>query len=405
LTGAEEWRQTAEEIFTYVRRDMTAPEGGFYSAEDADSEGEEGTFYVWTPAEISKILSPALARVATGFWGVTPRGNFEGGHTILAISRSLEEYATETGESVETVRAQLEEARQTLFEDREKRIHPLKDDKILTSWNGFMIAALAKGAQAFDAPEHAELAARAADFVLENLRDDNGRLLRRYRDGEAGIPGYCEDYAFFVWGLIELYEATFESRYLEQALALSEQMLELFWDSERGGLFSTGTDAEKLLIRPKEYGDGALPSGNSVAALNLLRLARMTGDVALEEKASALLESFGARFVQSPIGFMQAWWAVDFAVGPSREIVIAGDGGNGTRELTRTIRETYLPRKVVLALTGDDDRLAKLAPFVKQMGPIDGKPAVYVCRNYLCDLPVTSVEALSDLLSGSGDSN
>ncbi|HUU44876.1 MAG TPA: thioredoxin domain-containing protein, partial [Acidobacteriota bacterium] len=398
LTGEPVWRQVAEEIFTYVLRDMTSPDGVFYSAEDADSEGEEGTFYVWRTDEFGEVLDDDPADLARRFWGVTEQGNFEGGRSILFQSRSLGAFAQSEGRPVDDVRAALDEARARLLAHRAQREHPLKDDKVLTSWNGYMIAALAKAAQAFNEPRYADAAIKAADFILAKLRRSDGRLLRRYRDGEAKIPAFSDDYAYLIWGLIELYEATFEARYLEEALALNQDLLRLFWDNDGGGFFFAGNDSEELLVRSKDYADGALPSGNSVAALNLIRLGRMTGNTALEERAQALLRSFAARFRESPVFHMQAWWAIDLAVGPSQEIVIAADTRDGTVDLVQAVRERYLPRKVLLAVTGDDGQVVQLAPFAQQMGPVDGKAAAYLCRNYQCDLPVTSAVALDALL-------
>jgi hypothetical protein len=398
LTGEAEWRTVAEEIFTYVLRDMTSPEGGFYSAEDADSEGEEGTFYVWSPQEIDQVVGAELGALVRKFWSVTPGGNFEG-HSIPFMSRSLAEFAAAEGQSTESVRDDLEQARQLLFEHREGRIHPLKDDKQLVSWNGFMIAAMAKAAQAFAEPRYTEAATKAADFILAKLRNQDGRLLRRYRDGEAKITGFCEDYAYLVWGLIELYEATFETRYLAEAQTLTDDMLRLFWDDARGGLYFTGTDGENLLVRSKEYNDGALPSGNSVAAMNLIRLGRMTGKTEYEERADALLKSFAQQFSSSPINYLQAWWAVDFAVGPAQEIVVAADSKAGLTNLADAVRARYLPRKVLLATSADDPQAVALAPFLKMMGPINGQPAAYVCRNFQCETPVTTTEALIQRLN------
>jgi len=400
LTGNDEWRAVAEEIFTYVLRDMTSPDGAFYSAEDADSEGEEGTFYVWEPDGFDQPLGPDRGNLARRFWGVTATGNFEGGRAILHQVMSPDVLAEAVNRPVDEVRRDIDDARRRLFELRQQREHPFKDDKVLMSWNGFMIAALAKASQAFDQPRYADAAAQAARFVLETLRDDRGRLLRRYRDGSAGIPAFSEDYAYLVWGLIELYEATFDARYLQEALALNDEMLRLFWDDADGGLHFTGIDSEELLVRPKEYGDGAMPSANSVAALNLLRLGRMTGNTGLEARADAMLRSFGSRFAQSPTNYMQAWWALDFAHGPSYEIVLAADNPDAIHsDIAQAIRSRYLPRKVLMARFGDNPPVAKLAPYLAAMKPVNGQPTVYVCRNYQCELPVTSTDALNRLLA------
>jgi uncharacterized protein YyaL (SSP411 family) len=268
VTGKVEFAQVAREIFTYVLRDMTAPEGGFYSAEDADSEGEEGLFYVWTPKEVKEHLGEETGDLYCRFYGITEEGNFEEGLSIPHMRIPLQTFAKKEGMDTTRFETILKDARKVLFDLRKKRVHPLKDDKILTSWNGLMIAAFAKGYEALGNEAYAEAAKRAAGFILQNLRTADGRLLRRYRHGDAAYPGYLDDYAFLVWGLIELYEATFEVSYLEEAVALNKAMIDIFWDKQGGGLFFTGKGNEPLITQSKEIYDGALPSGNSVAVLN-----------------------------------------------------------------------------------------------------------------------------------------
>ncbi len=264
VTGKDNFAQVAREIFTYVLRDMTAPEGGFYSAEDADSEGKEGLFYVWTPKEIKDQLGEKLGGLVCRFYDVTEAGTFEEGRSIPHMPLSLKAFAELEGFSLTKFEASLEDARHRLYQVREKRVHPLKDDKVLTSWNGLMIAAFAKGYQVFGDQEYADAAKRAADFVLKNLKATDGRLLRRYRQGDAAYPAYLDDYVFLVWGLIELYEATFDVSYLEEAVTLNSAMVDIFWDKQDGGLYFTGTGNEQLITRSKEIYDGAIPSGNSV---------------------------------------------------------------------------------------------------------------------------------------------
>ena len=270
--------RVAREIFTYVLRDMTDSAGGFYSAEDADSEGEEGLFYLWTPKEVIAILGEGEGNLFCDFYDITEKGNFEGHKSIARITRPIEAFAKARGLEPDVLVARLEESRQKLFLHRKNRIHPLKDDKILTSWNGLMIAALAKGAQVLGESAYARAADKAAKFILKTLKGPDGRLLRRYRTGEAALAAYLNDYAFFVWGLLELYEATFKPAWLEAAIHYTNDMLDLFEDTENGGLFFTGKGNEALITRSREVYDGALPSGNSVAALNLFRLHRMTGN-------------------------------------------------------------------------------------------------------------------------------
>jgi uncharacterized protein YyaL (SSP411 family) len=398
-TGKELPAEVAQQIFAYVLRDMTSPQGGFYSSENADSEGEEGKFYVWTQKEIQEILGSEQADLFGRFHGVNEEGNFEGRRNVLHIPKAPEDFAQDEGTSVEELGRILEQARKRLFDARKARAHPSKDDKILTDWNGLMIAALAKGAQALNEPKYAEAARRAADFLLKNLRRSDGRLLHRYRDGEAAIPGYLDDYAFLVWGLLELYETAFEVRYLKEALHLTEEMINIFWDERKGGFYFTGQDAEEVLARIKQYHDGAIPSGNSVASLNLLRLGKITANDRLERIAEELIRSFGGQVNRSPTGFTQFLVALDFALGPTKEIVVAGDlDGKGTKRMLRSLQGRFLPRKFLILHPEGKDRKAieELAPFVKEQVSIDGKPTAYVCENYACKLPTTDE---ADLIS------
>ena len=289
VTGQEFYRQVAEDIFTYVLRDMTSSQGGFYSAEDADSEGEEGRYYVWEREEVVSILGPAAARFGEAY-DITAAGNFEGRNipNLIGQSNSLE------------VRTLFAEERGLLLTAREKRSKPFKDDKILTSWNGLMIAALGRGGRVLANSRYLAAAQKAADFVLTNLRRGDGRLLARYRDGEAHFNGYAADYAYLIWGLLELYEADQEPRYLKAAEELNQQLLKLFWDPERGGLFFYGADSEPLLVRPKESYDSVMPSDNAVAAWNFLRLGRLASDPALVERGGTQINSFAGSISASP---------------------------------------------------------------------------------------------------------
>jgi uncharacterized protein YyaL (SSP411 family) len=395
--GKEEYGRAAREIFTYVLRDMTSPEGAFYSAEDADSEGHEGLFYVWRPEEIKRHLGKEEGDLFCRFYGVSPEGNFEDGASVLHIPRPLENFAAQEKMETGELEKILKKGRKKLFQVREKRIHPLKDDKILTSWNGLMIAALAKGFQALQDPGFSAAACRAADFILERLRTPQGRLYRRYREGEAAIFGFLEDYAFLVWGLIELHEATFQVRYLEEALRLNRMMIEFFWDEEKGGFYFSGRDNEALIARPKELYDGATPSGNSVAALNLLRLARMTGKSDLEEKTERLVQAFSAAVAETPMAFTQFLNFLDFYLGPGQEIVLAGDPGWETsRAMTAAIQQKFHPNKILLFRAEDDtgEKLAALCPFVKGMKSIGQKATAYLCEGYSCKTPLTDPSAL-----------
>src|SRR5271157_19385 len=407
-TGKSEYANTAREVFTYVLRDMTAPEGGFYSAEDADSEGVEGRFYVWNLEEIDRVLESGEADLVKRVFNAKPSGNFEEeatgsltGSNILHQKSSLSEVASELKLSREVLEERLEEARKKLFDAREKRIHPHKDDKILTDWNGLMIAALSKGAQAFDQPKYADAARKAADFILKTMRDPAGRLLHRFRDGEAALHAHVDDYSFLIWGLLELYEAGFDVRYLESALTLNNDFMAHFWDAGGGGLYFTADDAEELLVRKKEIYDGATPSGNSVAALNLLRLARITANADLEHRAELLARAFSGNIKQFPSAYTQMLVALEFALGPSYEVVIAGRAGSDdTHAILRKLRQVFVPGKVVLLRPMEEDSpaITGLSGYTAKQVSLDGKATVYVCANYQCKLPTTESDKMLELL-------
>jgi len=407
-TKREEYATTAHEIFTYVMRDMTSPEGGFYSAEDADSEGEEGKFYVWTNDEIQKVLSHERTDLAVRLFNITANGNFtdevagrKTGRNILHLTKSIEELASDLSMSVPALQARIEEVREELFAYREKRIHPHKDDKILTDWNGLMIAALAKGALVFDEPRYASAARRAADFILKNVRTSDGRLLHRYRGGEAALTANVDDYAFLIYGLLELYEATFEVYYLETALALNEDLIRHFWDDENGGFYFTADDGERLLVRQKEIYDGAVPSGNSVAMLNLLRLGRLTASAEFGEKAAKIGRAFCGNVSRLPSAYTQLMVAVDFAVGPSYEVVIAGDSqANDTRQMLNAIRGLFVPNKIVILHPTNQKHpsIDDIVPLIKDYSSKDGKATAYVCLDYNCQLPTKDVSSMLELL-------
>jgi uncharacterized protein YyaL (SSP411 family) len=407
-TKKAEYARTAHEIFTYVMRDMTSPEGVFYSAEDADSEGEEGKFYLWTNDEIQKVLSHKRTDLAARLFNIIADGNFSDevtstktGRNILHLTQSIDELAFDLGMSIPDLRARIDEVREELFAYREKRIHPNKDDKILTDLNGLMIAALAKGAQVFNEPRYASAARRAADFILKNVRTSEGRLLHRYRDGEAALTAQVYDYAFLVYGLLELYEATFELYYLETALGLNEDFIRHFWDHENGGFYFTADDGERLLVRQKKIYDGAVPSGNSVAMLNLLRLGRIIASADFEEKAAEIGRAFYGNVSQLPSAHTQLMAAADFAIGPSYEVVIAGDlQANDTRQMLDAIRGTFIPNKIVILHPTDvkPPSIDNIIPFIKDYSSIDGKATAYVCLDYNCQLPTKDIGSMLELL-------
>jgi len=408
-TEKQVFADVAREIFTYVLRDMTAPEGGFYSAEDADSEGEEGVFYVWTPAEIIKVLGKEDGELFNKVFEIEEGGNYldevirqKNGTSIPHRHGSLSETAATFKMDVDELEKKLETARGRLFAHREKRVHPQKDDKILTDWNGLMIAALAKGGQVLGDPRYSQAAAKAADFVLTVLRDKEGKLVKRYRSGSAGLTAHLEDYAFVVWGLIDLYEATFETRYLQQAITLNDTMLEQFWDTEKGGFFMTATDSEKLLTRVKKIYGGAIPSGNAVAALNLLRLSRMTGKTYYEEKQQEIIRAFSGDVAKSPSGFPMLLHSVDFAVGPSYEVVVAGKEirTDDVQSMLHALRKPFIPNKIVLfRADGDLSTISQIASYTAGQKSLDGKATAYVCRDFACSLPTRDLGKMIKNLS------
>lgn len=406
-TGKRKYADIAEQVIAYVLRDMTDPEGGFYSAEDADSEGEEGKFYVWTPDEVTQVLGEEEGELYCRVYDITGTGNFEGHSIPNLIDATVETSARRMQLDVTELNTRLETSRRKLFEHREQRIHPHKDDKILTSWNGLMIMALAKAAKALHKPEYVEAARKAADFILTKLRREDGRLLARYRDGEAAYLGYVDDYAFLVWGLIELYEASFDHTLLQQAVELNRDMLRLFWDEEKGGLFFYGEDGERLFTRPKEIYDGAMPSGNSAAALNLHKLARYTYDAALSQKAEEQLKAFAGSVEKYPSGHALFLMAVDFAFGAPSEIVIAGDPAKEeTQAMIREVHRAFLPNTLTIlhpvGVAGAEE-VGRLIPLVQDKRPLGGRATAYVCENYACQSPVSNLEELRELLQDGSD--
>ncbi len=404
VTGNASYAQTARDIFTYVLRDLRGPEGAFYSAEDAGEVGKEGEFYVWTPEEIKTVVGEEDAAFVMEAFGVTLAGNF----SATQHGGSANQFGGENGTTILTtatspdpsVQTRLDAARAKLLEARNRRKRPHRDDKILTDWNGLMIGVLAYGAKALGEPQYAEEATRAASFVLDRLQQ-KGRLLHRYRDGEAAIPAFLDDYAFLSWGLLELYEATFDARWLSEAKRLTNEMVRLFWDDSSGGLFLGGAKNETLIARTKELYDGAVPSGNSVAALVLVRLGTLTMDDVLQEKAKRLIEAFSGEVARAPHAFPQFLIALDHWLGPSQEIVIAGDPSTPqTQSMIQAVHRRFLPRAVAAFHPSGSKASAieALIPFVANQLPLQGQSTAYVCQNYLCNLPTTDVAKMVELL-------
>ena len=408
-TGKDPYAQTARDIFTYVLRDLKSPQGGFYSAQDADSEGEEGRFYVWTKGEVEKILTRQEATIWNGVYAIESDGNFldeakrqKTRNNIFHLKKPLSEWAIQMKIPCHELQALLEKCRQKLFRVREKRVHPFLDDKILTDWNGMMIASLAVGARVLDDHQY-EIAARAAaDFILSTLRDDHGQLLHCCRNHEATVPAFLDDYAFLIRGLMELYQTCLDVKYLEAAIALNDHLLKHFWDDREGGFFFTSSDHEALLFRKKSLYDGAIPSGNSVAAINLLHLARMTGDMQLEQKTEKIGNAFAGQMKQTPSAFACYLTALDHLIGPSHEIVIMGErNSRAVQAINQTLSGRFLPNKVVLLIPEGKEAAAirKIAPFTESFRGEKGKATVYVCTDRSCKKPTTDVGEMIGLLT------
>ncbi len=401
-TGKQLYARVAKNIFTYIFRDMEHPEGGFYSAEDADSEGVEGKFYVWDPAEVENVLGEVKGRIFNQVYDITREGNFEGRSIPNLLKGMPEDRAREFGIEGDKLVSLLEDCRRNLFTHREKRPHPFKDDKILTAWNGLVIAALARGGAVLNDKVYIEAAQKAELFIRRNLVRKDGRLVARYRDGEAAYEAYLDDYAFFTWGLLELYRATFQPEYLVRAANLVKQTVELFWDEKQGGFYFYGNDAEQLITRPKEVYDGALPSGNSVMALNILHLALATGDTGMEETARRLLDTFAPTVAEYPRGYTFFITAMLFATGPATSVTVTGDIENNTvQEMLGLSRRHYTPNAVFIHRPAGDDAIPEildLIPHFKEYKPVNGRALAYVCRGRACLEPVAEPSALLGLL-------
>ena len=398
-TGNSEFAETVNEIATYILRDMTSHDGAFYSAEDADSEGAEGKFYVWTQDELIEILGKEDAEIIFSLYNVSYEGNFhdEATHQFSGANIfHLTDSSANDFRNDEHITSILKK----LFDHREKRVHPYKDDKILTDWNGLMIAALAKAGRVLANPSYISAAERAAEFINEYLTISDGKLIHRYRDGDSNITANLDDYAFMVWALFELYESTFKTRYINQAIQLTEFSIHHFWDEENGGFFFSPDYGENLIVRTKEYYDGAVPSGNSIFALNLLRLSRITADSKYEDLAGKLFDSTSQYMMQSPQAFTQLLCAFDFAKGPSYEVIVAGDlSKKETQAVITKLTKPFIPNKVIILAdsTNADGNL----PFryLKSYSAIDSRPTIYVCKNFTCNLPTTDIdEALHQLI-------
>ena len=394
------YARSAREIFSYVLRDMRDEQGGFFSAEDADSEGEEGKFYVWSESEIREVLGSELANIWARVFNVQQDGNFHDeasgiktGTNILHLKHLPEIVAEDLNIDPEDFQRQWEEVRSKLFQRRKTRVHPLKDDKILTDWNGLMVAAFARGGRVLGDPTYTDAANQAVEFILSTMRDNDGRLHHRYRDGEVAIPGQAADYAFFIFGLLELYQVSFDPSRLETALTLQKQMLTDFWDSENGGFYSTATSSRDLPVRPKELYDGALPSANSVALYNLLRLARFTGQSQWEDYAQTLVRAFSGTVKSSPSVFTFLLIGLDFALSPGQEVVITGEPeASDTLEMLQALNASFTPNRITLVKSDHNAKhLSGLAGYTDGLQVAQGKATAHICRGNSCKESTTDV--------------
>lgn len=404
-TGDDFFKRIAVETLAYIERDMTDAEGGFYAAEDADSEGEEGKFYVWKPSEIKQILNPDDAELAMRFWDVTERGNFEG-HSILNVPRDPAVVANEFGMTLEEFNQRIANIRQTLLAERSKRIRPGLDDKILAAWNGMMLRTYAFASRVINQNiehrtqniDYRQIAERNATFLTTKMIV-NGRLHRSYKAGQAKFNGYLEDYANVADGLLELYQATFNLHWLSQAISLVDTMLELFWDDEQRTFFDTASDHEQLVTRPRDVYDNATPSGTSVAVDVLLRLANLLERPEYAQYAQTVLDQLSGAMAQIPGAFGRLFAAVDFMVNDAREIAIIGDPSNDdTQALIREIYTPYLPNKVIACAMPDDQTAINAIPLLAERPMRDGKATAYVCVRRACQQPTNDPQELAEQL-------
>ncbi len=425
ITKEPFFAQVAREVLDYCLRDMKDDQGGFYSAEDADSldpdeysqvsvdpnqihEKKEGAFYVWRSEEIDSILEKRAAQVFKYYFGIRDSGNAKNdphqefiGKNIVFVERTVKQTADQFKISEKEVNEILKESKDKLFVQRKTRPVPHLDDKILTDWNALLISSLAFASRVLDDEKYKDAAIQSADFLLATMIDKRGRLLHRYRDGDAGIAATIEDYAFLTNALIDLYEATFDLKYLKHSISLSDQMIQYFWDEERHGFYFTASDAKELIFRQKEIHDGAIPSGNSMAALTMVRLSHITLDKKWEGYTDKLIQAFSDELLQRPSAYAQMLIAFDYSLGPSQEIVIASTKNEDIHNFVNPIFNLFLPNKVVVlnSTKKDSKGIVEIAPFIENQKPKDDKTTVYVCENHVCKRPVTDVNALKDILS------
>ncbi len=400
ITHEDIFQISSEEILSYILRDMTSPEGAFYTAEDADSDKKEGKFYLWTKEEIQNILTKSENEFLINVMDVKEAGNWmdqsagsNNGTNILNLSKSNYNLSNDLIKQIEPIRKKL-------FNYRETRTHPFKDDKILTDWNGLVISALARASQAFDNELYCKTAEISADFIIKNLIDKDGRIFHSYKNRVSIYTATADDYAYFICALIDLYEATFKSIYLKKTIQLSEYFIKHYWDSINGGFFFTSDDSELIIARQKEIYDGAVPSANSVSILNLLKLYKYTGNSIYENFAFKIIKAFSNQINKSPTAYTQALTGLDFAFGDSYEIVIAGEKGTkNSADIIREFRTIFLPNKIIIFKSPDDNEILDIAPFITNQNPIDNKTTLFLCQNYNCNLPLNEMGQIKVAIS------
>lgn len=397
VTGKEFYQRIATETLDYVRREMTDASGGFYSSQDADSEGEEGRFFIWSLAEVKTLLGEQDAKLFCRYFDVSEFGNFDG-HNILHVDQEAAVIAKLMGVSVDRLNQTIARDKQILFEAREKRVKPFRDEKMLTAWNGLMLRSFAEAARVLDRKDYLDTAINNANFLLSELKRD-GRLLRTHKSGESKLNAYLEDYAYLADGLLALYEATFDVRWFKEAHALAQTMIEQFWDDTDGGFFFTSADHESLITRTKDFYDNAIPGGNSVAAHLLLRLSLLTGEDEFRQRAEAILRLLRSAMMRSPSAFGHLLCALDSYLASTYEIAIIGPAeAESTQAMLDAVFKQYLPNKVVAFARPDDGQTVQAIKLLEERPAVGNKTTAYICRNFYCEAPVTDVAQLLEKL-------
>jgi uncharacterized protein YyaL (SSP411 family) len=395
ITGNTNYAHVVRETLDYVVRDMTDPQGGFFSTEDADSEGVEGKFYTWTPEQLLEVLGDEAAATFAKVYDVTKSGNFEETN-ILNLPKTIEQQAAILGRDVESLRTELGESRQKLFNAREQRIHPHKDDKVITAWNGLMIEALALAGAVLNEPKYLDASRKAAEFIEKNLRRDDGRLLHTWRHGKAKVDGYLDDYTYLANGLATLYECMGEEKYLEQSISLVEQVLQHFGSQGQGGFYFTADDQEQLLTRNKEFADNAVPSANAMAAIVLIKLAKLTGIEKYLNAAEQTMQAAVELMQRYPSGTAQMLLAVDLYLGPTYEVVLAADDSAESMAVRNDLLRRFIPNKVLAWASKQTPKpLAELLQGKEMDG---GQPTLFVCEGFTCQAPAVGQEPIAQAL-------